>query len=298
MEKVKKFSALLLAVVLSVSMAACSGPPTQSKAPESSAPSASSAAKAGEAKVKVGVSWAADKIDRDTQMYADAVTKAGGEPVFLPQMKTESEAKEALSKISALVMTGGEDIDPKLYHEKPSAKLETVNIPRDTSDSLLLKAAFAADMPTLCTCRGMQFLNVACGGTLYQDIPSMHQSGVQVIHRDPKGQVFVKHQISVDADNPIADAFGGKGEYTVNSWHHQAVKTLGKNLKAVAKAPDGIVEGIVKENNTYIIGVQFHPEAMIAEGNNSFLKFYENLVDQGKKKAASVDRHGRQVRTN
>ncbi|WP_283609638.1 gamma-glutamyl-gamma-aminobutyrate hydrolase family protein [Faecalispora anaeroviscerum] len=284
MEKVKKISALLLAVSLSISMAACNGSSTQSKAPESSASPASSAVKADDTKVKVGVSWAADKVDEYIQMYADAVTKAGGEPVFLPQIKTEAEAKEALSEVSALVMTGGEDIDPQLYYnEKPDPKLETVNAARDTSDSLLLKAAIAADMPTLCTCRGMQFLNVVCGGTLYQDFPSMHKSDVQVIHRDPKGEVFVKHQVNVDANNLIADAFGGKGEYTVNSWHHQSVKDLGKNLKIVAKAPDGIVEGIVKEDNTYIVGVQFHPEAMVAEGNNSFLEFYKDLIDQGEK---------------
>lgn len=121
---------------------------------EGEAETAEEAANDEEEKVKVGVSWNADEIDEDAQLYIDAVTKAGGEAIYLPQIKTEDDAKNALAEIDALVMTGGEDIDPSYYGEEPNEKLETVNEVRDTSDSLLIKAALDEDIPMLCTCRG------------------------------------------------------------------------------------------------------------------------------------------------
>lgn len=283
MKMAKKLNAILLAMVMSITLIACNGPSTQPKAPESSVPVSSSTG-SDETKVKVGPSWANDK-ENDPADYQNAVTKVGGEYVMLPQIKTEEEAKKALATVDALVMRGGEDIDPKYYNEKPDALLETVDPLRDTSDYLLIQTAIKEDIPALLTCRGMQIGNVVCGGTLYQDFPSQYKTDVKIIHRDQKTPRtdFVKHMVTVEGNNIIADAMGGAGEYEVNSWHHQAVKDVGKNLKVVAKAPDGIVEGYVKTDNTYFMGVQFHPEAMIAEGNNSFLPFYQNLIAQGAK---------------
>lgn len=234
-------------------------------------------------KVKVGVSWNADEIDEDAQLYLDAVEKAGGEAVYLPQIKTEEDAKKALAEVDALVVTGGEDIDPSYYDAEPDEKLEDVNEARDTSDSILITEALDEDIPMLATCRGMQFLNVLSGGTLYQDLPTQNPS--EIVHRDPNHEEWVKHEITVDADNIVADAFGDAGTYTVNSWHHQAVDKLGDNLKVVATAPDGVVEAIVREDKTYVMGLQFHPEAMIDEGDDSFLTFYTNLIDQAKEAA-------------
>lgn len=291
MRKIKMMtSAALLSLSLAFSLTACgtkSEPAADTTAAEaevteteSEAETAEEAADDEEEKVKVGVSWNADEIDEDAQLYIDAVTKAGGEAIYLPQIKTEDDAKNALAEIDALVVTGGEDIDPSYYDEEPNEKLETVNEVRDTSDSLLIKAALDEDIPMLCTCRGMQFLNVLSGGTLYQDLPTQNPSDID--HRDPNGKVFAKHEITVDKDNIVAAAFGGEGTYTVNSWHHQAVDQLGDNLKVVATAPDGVVEAIVREDKDYVMGLQFHPEAMIAEGDDSFLAFYTNLIDQAK----------------
>ena len=291
MRKIKMMtSAVLLSLSLAFSLTACgtkSEPAADTTAAEaevteteSEAETAEEAANDEEEKVKVGVSWNADEIDKDAQLYIDAVTKAGGEAIYLPQIKTEDDAKNALAEIDALVVTGGEDIDPSYYDEEPNEKLETVNEVRDTSDSLLIKAALDEDIPMLCTCRGMQFLNVLSGGTLYQDLPTQNPSDID--HRDPNGKVFAKHEITVDKDNIVAAAFGGEGTYTVNSWHNQAVDQLGDNLKVVATAPDGVVEAIVREDKDYVMGLQFHPEAMIAEGDDSFLAFYTNLIDQAK----------------
>lgn len=289
MRKIKMMtSAALLSLSLAFSLTACGSKSepaadtaaAESEVTETEAEATEEAAEDEEGKVKVGVSWNADEIDEDAQLYMDAVTKAGGEAIYLPQIKTEEDAKNALAEIDALVMTGGEDIDPSYYGEEPNEKLETVNEDRDTSDSLLIKAALDEDIPMLCTCRGMQFLNAISGGTLYQDLPTQNPSDID--HRDPNREVFVKHEITVDNDNIVAAAFGGEGTYTVNSWHHQAIDQLGDNLKVVATAPDGIIEAVVREDKDYVMGLQFHPEAMIDEGDDSFLAFYTELIDQAK----------------
>lgn len=283
-------STTLLALSMAFSLNACgakSEPETTISSTETETTSAKTEAEtsldSADEKIKVGISWNADEIDEDAQLYLDAVTKAGGEAVYLPQIKTEDDAKKALAEVDALVVTGGEDIDPSYYSEEPNEKLEDINEARDTSDSILITEALDEDIPMLCTCRGMQFLNVLSGGTLYQDLPTQLPS--EVVHRDPNHEEWVKHEITVDKDNIVAYAFGGDGTYTVNSWHHQAVDKLGDNLEVVATAPDGVVEAIVREDKTYVMGVQFHPEAMIDEGDDSFLTFYTDLIDQAKEAA-------------
>ncbi len=283
-------STTLLALSMAFSLNACgakSEPETTVSSTETETTSAKTEAEtsldSADEKIKVGISWNADEIDEDAQLYLDAVTKAGGEAVYLPQIKTENDAKKALAEVDALVVTGGEDIDPSYYSEEPNEKLEDVNEARDTSDSILITEALDEDIPMLCTCRGMQFLNVLSGGTLYQDLPTQLPS--EIVHRDPNHEEWVKHEITVDEDNIVAYAFGGDGTYTVNSWHHQAVDKLGDNLEVVATAPDGVVEAIVREDKTYVMGVQFHPEAMIDEGDDSFLTFYTDLIDQAKEAA-------------
>lgn len=297
MRKMKRItSSALLAMSLAFSLMACGtkSEPTTTEASTEAATTTETTVAATKAeteastdttedKIKVGVSWNADEIDEDAQLYLDAVEKAGGEAVYLPQIKTEEDAKNALAEVDALVVTGGEDIDPSYYNAEPDEKLEDINEARDTSDSILITEALDEDIPMLATCRGMQFLNVLSGGALYQDLPTQNPS--EIVHRDQNHEEWVKHEITVDADNIVADAFGGAGTYTVNSWHHQAVDKLGDNLKVVATAPDGVVEAIVREDKTYVMGLQFHPEAMIDEGDDSFLTFYTNLIDQAKEAA-------------
>lgn len=233
-------------------------------------------------KVKIGISWAAEKIDEDAQMYADAVKKAGGEPVFLPLLKNQDDAKKALKEVKAVVVTGGDDLNPELYGETPIPQLEEINKVRDVSDVALLKECFAQDIPTLATCRGMQLTNILSGGSLYQDIIS--QRPTDVVHRDPNREVFVKHEATFEKGNIISDAMGVDGKFEINSWHHQAIKTLGKNLKVVATAPDGTIEAFVKTDNSYFMAFQWHPEEMVSQNNEKALNIYKALVEQASKK--------------
>ncbi|WP_148464778.1 gamma-glutamyl-gamma-aminobutyrate hydrolase family protein [Peptoniphilus harei] len=233
----------------------------------------------------IAVSWSTDEVDKDskdkvdidTQMYADALRKAGAKVVFLNEMKSLDQAKEEIKDVQGVVITGGDDLNPALYNEEPIPTLEEINPRRDDSDVFLLKALLEEDKPTLATCRGMQLTNVLSGGTLYQDIMVQHPT--DIIHRDPEKKVFVKHEINVFPDNILAEGFGKAGNVEVNSWHHQAVKDLGKNLEVLAEAPDGTIEAIRRTDKKYFLGLQFHPEAMIMEDNNKdALNLYKTFI--------------------
>ncbi|NMW85275.1 gamma-glutamyl-gamma-aminobutyrate hydrolase family protein [Peptoniphilus sp. AGMB00490] len=233
----------------------------------------------------IGISWSTDEVDKnskdkvdiDTQMYADALRKAGAKVIFLKEMKSIDEAKKEIKDVDGVVVTGGDDLNPNLYNENPIEKLEEINPRRDSSDVFLLKALLEEDKPTLATCRGMQLTNVLSGGSLYQDI--ITQRPTDIIHRDPEKKVFVKHEIDVLPNNILSDGLGKSGKLEVNSWHHQAIKDLGKNLDILAKADDGTIEAIVKTDKSYFLGLQFHPEAMIIEDNNKdALNLYKAFI--------------------
>lgn len=233
----------------------------------------------------IGVSWSTDevdekskdKVDADTQVYADALRKAGAQVVFLNEMKSIDQAKEEISKVDGVVVTGGDDLNPALYNEEPIETLEEINPRRDSSDVFLINALLEADKPTIGTCRGMQLTNILSGGTLYQDIIVQHPTNI--VHRDPNKEVYVKHNITVDKDNILADALGKDGVIEVNSWHHQAIKDLGDNLKVIAKADDGTIEAITRTDKTYFLGLQYHPEELIVSDNDeNALNVYKAFI--------------------
>ena len=237
-----------------------------------------------EDKVQVGISWSTDtvdenskdKVDEDTQMYADAVRKAGGNPVFLPKLKSQDDAIDNIDKVDVVIVTGGDDINPELYGEEPNPNLEDINPPRDESDIYLIKACLEKDKPTLGTCRGMQLTNILSGGALYQDIIS--QRPTEIAHRDPNREIYVKHEVTISEGNILSEVMETSGEIEINSWHHQAIKDLGENLSVLATAPDGTIEAIARSDKTFFLGVQWHPEELIVNDNNQeALKLYQNF---------------------
>ena len=213
-----------------------------------------------------------------TNVYVGAAKAAGFTAVILPTVSTEERAAEVLSGLDAIILTGGEDLDPAWYGESEiSPGINDINAPRDTSDMLYIRKALELDMPMLCICRGMQLLNVACGGTLYQDIPM--QVGTSVVHRDPNRRYFVNHTITVEEGSLLRQLIGASTA-TVNSWHHQAAKDIGDGLKVTAKTADGTVECIELEGKRYVIGTQFHPEQLYAGGKKQYLAFFTCLFDR------------------
>ena len=236
--------------------------------------------------VKVGISWERvfpnGVVSEDVQMYIDSVKMAGAEPVLLPQIKTEEDALNALKTVDAVILTGGEDIDPAYYNEQPHPNLYELSKERDLSDFLLLKTAVKEDYPVLGTCRGMQFLNVVLGGTLYQDLPTEYISNLT--HRDPKGEDFVSHDCKITDKNSKLYNMLKVEDLTVNSWHHQAIERLGKGLKVTALSSDGIIEAVELEGATFVIGTQFHPEWHVGgDKDEMFLPIFETLIEYGAK---------------
>ena len=137
-------------------------------------------------------------------------------------------------------------------------------------------AAIRQDVASLGLCRGAQVLNVAAGGTLIQDIPSETES--RILHRDPNRLINVYHDIEISGGSLLADIMGA-GTLNVNSWHHQAVDRLGASVVSVAASSDGISEAFEITGKTFILGLQFHPETHIKNGDMKHLEIFKKLVE-------------------
>ena len=201
--------------------------------------------------------------------YAEAVSKGGHLPVAIPRFGTDAQLDAILSKIDVLLFAGGEDIAPARYREKESPKLGTVNLTRDAFEFRLLDVARKRGLPMIGICRGCQLINVAFGGTLWQDLPSEFPAE-NVQHRG------VTHAITILPDSCLARMIGKTGA-TVNSTHHQAVKDVAPGFRVAARSPEGVVEAI--ESADYpALGVQFHPERLSVEGKDPvFQTFFRNF---------------------
>jgi len=225
----------------------------------------------------IGISAAQSESGRSyaPAVYFAAVRRGGGEPVIIPVIKTDSAARRVLDRIDGVILTGGEDVAPSYYGEKPHPRLGKVSPWRDTYDMLLVRGAVERGMPVLAVCRGIQVLDVAFGGSLWQDIPA--QIPGAATHMRRSGQKGL-------ATHPVAIAEGSllqrelcSREFTVNSAHHQSVKGLAPGFRITATSPDGVVEAI-ESFDRRVLGVQFHPERMLDAGDERVLPIFTNLV--------------------
>lgn len=192
--------------------------------------------------------------------YAHGLIAAGLAPLVVPPLLDPAHAPDVLDAVAGLVLTGGEDVDPARYGEARHAKLEETDGARDLVELALYRAARERRLPILAICRGIQLVNVAEGGTLYQDLPSQHPS--PVAHAGPRAQ----HALRVEAGSLLERAVGNPAN--VNSRHHQAVKALAVTLRAVAWAEDGVIEGVeLPDAGTgWLLAVQWHPEDDVETG--------------------------------
>ena len=168
-----------------------------------------------------------------------------------------------LGGLDGLLLSGGSDLDPCYYGEEAVPELGATVPERDAFEMNLVEHALRSGMPIFGICRGMQVLNVALGGTLYQDLPSQMDHSVLLGHRQETPKWQPTHEVDVDAGSQVAGIMG-TGELKVNSYHHQAVKDLASGLVAVAHAPDGVVEAVEWRDlsQRWLVGVQWHAEAM------------------------------------
>jgi putative glutamine amidotransferase len=190
--------------------------------------------------------------------YVRALEKAGGIPVLLPPTAPE-EVPARLAGLDGLLLIGGDDVDPAIYGEAAHPKSKWTRV-RDDFELAAIHAALERDLPLLAICRGQQVLNVALGGTLVQDIPDqLPQAGVHKLKGVPRWQTA--HEVDV-APGTRLRAIVGRDVLAVNSFHHQAVREVGRGLRVSARSRDGVIEAIELPDRRFVVGVQWHPEAM------------------------------------
>ena len=210
--------------------------------------------------------------------YLDGIRAAGGVPVVLPLAADDTDVEALADAFDGFLFTGGPDVAPALYGAEDQVGLQGLCPERDALESALFQAVMRTDKPILGICRGIQFINAALGGTLWQDLPSQHPS--EVIHRQPKPFNTPIHPVSLSG--PIRTLLG-KDMLMVNSHHHQAVKDLAPGLVPMAVAPDGIVEAVELVSATrFLWAVQWHPELLFDKDPDS-LALFQHFIAQAKK---------------
>jgi len=192
--------------------------------------------------------------------YVDAVRRAGAVPIIFPPGELEPE--RLLLTVSALIVSGGGDINPNSYGGKHHESVYSVCEERDAFEFALTRAALAdTRVPMLCICRGLQVLNVVCGGTLHVHLPDHY--GDRVAHRVAPRDISV-HSVRIEPDSRLARILGTT-HAAVRSWHHQGIDRVGDGLRPVAWAEDGLIEAVEHVEHPWCIGVQWHPEMQLED---------------------------------
>jgi len=205
--------------------------------------------------------------------YLRAIETAGGLPVVMPPLDMEA-IEPLLDRLSGICLSGGPDLDPGTYEERPHPELGPVEPDLDRFELELARRADDRGLPILAICRGMQALNVARGGSLHQHLPD--RPGVTIGHRQRAPGHQITHTAEIAAGSRLASLMGGR-EASVNSFHHQGIHKLGHGLRAVAWSPDGVIEGVESPARDFVVGVQWHAESLVTRREHAAL--FRGLVD-------------------
>ena len=200
-----------------------------------------------------------------TDTYIQAVKSAWGLPIVLPLVKSKTVIQEYVSLCNGFLFCGGGDITPLLFGQEPNFGIGSTDITLDLFQIRLMKEIIKDEKPVLAICRGMQILNVACGGTIYQDLNQLDMETINhmqtsLSRRDISHKVFFKHKTRLHR-------MLGDFAYT-NSFHHQAIDRLGSGLIISGATGDNIIEAIELPSHTFTVGVQWHPESMLDSAPN------------------------------
>ena len=222
---------------------------------------------------------------RKLEDYRQAILHVGGEPRILdPSMPIEP----ALAGIEGLMLTGGDDVAPSRYGEEAHPTVVEAEAGRDEFEIGLINSARARQLPILAICRGVQMLNVACGGTLVQDIPSQLTGALTHSLPVPPNLAYsLAHEVWVEKDSLLSKLLRERladDTCEVNSRHHQAVKEVARGFRVSATAPDGVIEAIEDPAATFCLGVQWHPENFFRTGE--FRSLFEGFLEAAQKKSA------------
>lgn len=209
--------------------------------------------------------------------YSNSVINSGGIPVILPITDNFEVIKEQVKYFDGLILSGGGDPDPNLYGEDCLQELGDITPERDTFELAILEEFLKTKKPILGICRGLQLMNVFYGGTLYQDIKYVDTN---IQHKQKWLADLPTHDINILENNILFEIFGKKAR--TNSFHHQMIKDLGRELTSIATANDGVIEAIQNKNYLFFYGVQWHPEMMASRGNLGMKKIFDKFIESCK----------------
>lgn len=208
--------------------------------------------------------------------YMEVLKLCGALPIMLPLTTDEAQLKQLAGLCDGLLLTGGHDVSPEVYGQEEIQKgICGCCKRRDDMEIRLLHMFLQEDKPVFGICRGIQFMNAALGGTLYQDLPTQYKSNIEH-HMEPPYDREA-HKVRILKDTQLYDILK-KEEISVNSYHHQAIKDLAKGVLAMALAPDGLVEAIQVLDKKYALAVQWHPEFSYKADNNAVV-LIQSFVD-------------------
>ncbi len=213
------------------------------------------------------------------QTYVDAILRARGAPLLIPPVTDEATLRALYERLDGVLLAGGGDIEPAHYGDAPHEQLGTTDRLRDGAELPMARWAVADGKPVLGICRGVQVLNVALGGTLWQDIPS--QIGSELRHNlsyEQKDWTHLAHEMVIDAGSRLRGLLGVE-RMPINSLHHQSVRAVAPGLRAVAWAPDGVIEALEGAGESFVVGVQCHPEALQASADPRWQAVFAAFVE-------------------
>ena len=208
--------------------------------------------------------------------YYQSILKAGGTPLIIPCHDDTDALVNTLEHLDGILLTGGADINPLYIGEEPIKELHGINPRRDRQELLLTRLAADRQIPILGICRGIQTMNAAFGGPLYQDIHSQME-GTRIKHDQDLERSYASHTVSIEKDTLLHELFDAD-TIAVNSFHHQAVKEAAPGFRVCARATDGVIEAMESTEHKSMLGVQWHPECFILRGDECMMPLFQWLV--------------------
>ena len=210
--------------------------------------------------------------------YYQSILKAGGTPFIIPCYNDADTLINTLEKLDGILLTGGADINPLFLGEEPVKELHGINPRRDRQELLLTRLAADRQIPILGICRGIQTMNAAFGGPLYQDIHSQME-GTRIKHSQELDRSYASHTVTIEKDTLLHNLFKAD-TIAVNSFHHQAVKEAAPGFRVCARATDGVIEAMESTEYKSMLGVQWHPECFILKGDECMMPIFHWLIQE------------------
>ena len=222
--------------------------------------------------------------------YYQSVLRAGGIPCVIPPHDDFGCLGDLLDGLDGIIFSGGGDPNPLLFGEEPIKELHGITPERDVQELLLVRMAYDRQIPMLGICKGIQMINAALGGTLYQDI-YVQMDGIRIKHSQEQDRRYSSHTVSIMPETILGRLFGEK--LAVNSFHHQACRDVAPCLKVSAVSPDGVIEAVESNEYKSILGVQWHPETYVLRNSEEMMPVFEWLVQESASFRRAKELHSR-----